>query len=301
MKTFNLLIYLLVVFLLACNNTNRTPQHLPKTQEVKRIWSEALKLAGEPEDFGQRSVFFNWIFQDSKKQFPFALSVSLLTLSIERSVQFGKAKNMFLLKKDIKYYKKRMQEMNQDMFAKTYFAYELSKIMSFGEAQNLELDDKMRAILNSVQPIFEPLELVHEANSNSSKLSSKQLDSSFDQFVRWEHEFLFQPQISKLHSELGKIFGLSLKNIPNQFLEKIFLDPVLNIRSTLSLGCFPNKKTRLRTKNFIDASQRVNQAKEFYEIIKSIGFDPGMHCYNDSYFVSYFEKEFFTETDSYLA
>ena len=123
MKYFVICIALLV--LSSCQNIKRNVDSIRPS--LNEILLEAESLAGSPKDFGQRSLFFHSLYLDSNTNFSFSLSVSHLTLAIERSLDFGRIKNLPVLKKQFSKYKSDMQNLNKDMFIKTYFAYHATK------------------------------------------------------------------------------------------------------------------------------------------------------------------------------
>ena len=269
------------------------------------IWEEAELLAGNPEDMGQRSLMFHKMYLDSEKKMPFALSVSHLTLAIERSIQFGNLAELKIpylkdsLKKDTKIWREALQKLNKKMFKLTYFAYIHAKyFVEFGHYPE-ESEDTLE-ITNLTEPIRDTLVQIHTKRKKNLEISESEKNDYFDHLVRWEHDFLFQPELEKIFLKLDKPMQLSLNHIPSVWMEKVILIPFFKMRSSLQLACFLNPNKKLATKDFMDQEQRIQQAKLFFKELDQINYDPALFCYNDPYYVSMFKKEFFEDTQNYL-
>jgi hypothetical protein len=292
-----ILLLLIVVVFDTCSFASQKPQLLDVVN------SEALSVMGEPENMAHRSSMFLWMFLDSKRQLPFSASVSHLTLAIERSISFGHFKETLPLfdstKGDMELWKSTLQVLNQEMFYRTYLAYRLAQeqVERNVKLSEKELNSKTFAKIQTIYPVM--LEL-HQSLKNGLNLSEQTQDRHFESLVRWEHEEFFQPRLKKVFDKLGFIMRNSLSFIPGEYLEGYIMKPLLGMRTTLSLSCFNDPNRKLRTRNFMDYEQRIDQAREFYGSLKQIAFDPSLQCYNDSYYLSHFDKALFRNPLGFL-
>ncbi len=268
------------------------------------LWHQSALLAGPPEAIGQRSLMFHKIYLDSHRQMPFALSVSHLTLAIERSIDFGTLDELSgiipyskSIKEDMRLWRQSLQKMNRDMFRRTWFAWMYSKHIYLFGAPPVSTP-KEQSLINSISPILNVMLDIHQKKKIGLPL--KLIKFYTQLLITWEHTSLFQPQLEQVFEHLHGIMKWNLKMTPGERLEKNLLEPLFNLRSTLNLQCFQDPNKKLRTSNFMDPSQRIQQALSFFQELSQLSYDPALFCYNDEYYLSHFPADFFEQTNIYL-
>ena len=102
------------------------------------------------------------------------------------------------------------------------------------------------------------------------------------EFIRWEHGDVIQPRLEISYKRIKKTLQYALRHIPSRFVEKVFFEPV-GLRTSMNLGCFHEPKY-IRTKNFMDATERMTRAEEFFVELQKVNFDPNDSCFNDEYY-----------------
>ena len=192
------------------------------------------------------------------------------------------------------------------MFQRLYFAYKLSKYMvtqkfTYDDIDTSNFDLNFEEFLIDVDPIIADLAIIHTANANESVLSTGTKNQIFENLVYWEHMAIIQPELELIFGSLHSVLKYTLQNVPGRNIEKYLLEPLFDLRTTYNLSCFKDQDTFLKTNNFLDANDRVDQAMLFYDQVKdSIKKMSIIECFKDPYYIHSFPESFYQNTETYL-
>lgn len=271
--------------------------------KAKQLWQDAIKRTGTHNNMKRRAKVLLELYSDSNKNFPFALSISHLTLAIESSShpdEFRKKLKKLRLEKmsqDLRFWGSALRKINQSIVSNLLFAYNWSYYLHDNRISPPSFENILKYAPSMKKQFSQTLEImpvmmeIHKANDLGIQLSQHVLDRHFQKLVRWEHIKIVQHKLEDAFSRLNKILRFSLKHVPGRTIEKLFLSSIFSYRSTLNLQCF-NEEVFLHTKNFMNFEDRIKQATKFYELLKDIDFDPELDCYNDPYYITGFEEEY---------
>lgn len=305
---FAKLLILLFVSTLGLSSSWAVESNSTIKSKLASIYDKSVLAAGSSSQMDKRALILLNIYLDSKKQFQFGYSISHLTLAIERSASSSrviKILSALSLEKYATEWKRwgdGLKLINQQMVLRVHFAYYLSKFLAQSqieveELDNIEFESNYKEILNETQELFEPFMEIHKSNLKDERISSDRLDEHFEKFVNWEHSIFIQPRIEQLVKPLPSVFKFMLKNVPGRAFE-LSLGSLVHQRTTLNLSCFKNN-IYLKTDNFLSDTDRKDQARDFYRLMKEIEFDPSYSCYNDSYYLSHFPARFMESVEEF--
>lgn len=279
-------------------------------KKVKELWNKSFILTKRPNDMFHRAKLFLYLNYSSDFNFPFAQSVSHLTLAIEKASYMNQSlEQRHLLgkgrvSKDLKFWGIELRKINKTMGQRLTFVYLLSEFITKYPIKMVDVFKATRydrtiirgiTDINNLVPI---LKEIHLAKKLKVSLDEKTKLNHFREFINWEHNKIIQPRLLEAFKKLGPFVRFFLKHTPNRSSEIFFLRP-FNLRSTFSLGCFP-KKAYLRTKNFMNPIHRIKQAEEFFYILRELEYDPNMQCFNDDYYLAKFPDAFYQGPLHYL-
>lgn len=272
------------------------------SQQIENIYQRSLMAAGRPEQMDKRALTLYHLYLDSDKEFTFALSVSHLTLAIDRSSnapRFTNILDLMQMKKTALGWTKwgdGLKQINQQMVQRLHFAYYVYKEIitrgySLDELMFSQKNNKAFAFLLDTQELYPLFEEI--AKKENDLMGKKQIAFHF---ARWEHERIIQPRIMDLYDEMPGLIQFMVRHVPDTGIE--FFLKALQIRTTLGLECL-SPFTPLRTKDFMDSQQRVNQAVNFHSLLAKNNFDPEHSCFNDPYYTINFPKRFHQDPESF--
>ncbi|MDD0852751.1 hypothetical protein HBN50_06570 [Halobacteriovorax sp. GB3] len=302
--------YLLILLITITSSFANQQQELT-IDLARQSLNEAKAISGDVDDMGQRALFLHSLYLDSKKNFPFALSISHLTLGIEtssyltdkakRTLLFFKMKEMM---KDFNMWGKELRSLNRFMVTHLYFAYTWAKKLhanklSVPSNNPFEKDDELFEVYRRTSYLYWAFEDMNWAIENGITLPEKTMDEHFELFVDWEHRLIIQNTLKETYTQLNSLLQMTLRNVPSRLVEKLFLTPLTGLRTTMNLECF-KEESYLRTPDFLDYNERIKQARSFYQKMKEIDFDPNNECYNDEYYLSKFPAHFIVRPEEYL-
>ncbi|MCB9063130.1 MAG: hypothetical protein H6622_16520 [Halobacteriovoraceae bacterium] len=283
-----------------------------QVMKIKDLYNESLVLSGEIDDMEQRALLFAKIFYDSQKQLSFAITIAHLTLGIDRASRPERAIKFFNrigfkdLTSDWLFWGKSLRRINQKMFQRFYFAYRLSELMtmngfSYDDIDATDFSLEFEEVLIDVDQILNDFITIHKSVSSGTILSDKIKHKIFENFVYWEHISIIQPELDKIYDKLHSVLKYTLQNVPSRNSEKYFLEPLFDLRTTYNLSCFKDSETYLRTDNFLDPDDRIEQAIFFFDQIKeSIDKMSIIECFKDSYYRHNIPQDFFGDTEKFL-
>ncbi len=289
------IIQIFIIFLISLSSFADTREDSIEFIKIaKSVYAKSVLAAGKSEEMAKRSMVLLKLYLDSGKQFKFAYAISHLTLAIERSATTPavvNSLNLVGLKKEGKAWKgwgEDLKELNRMMVARLHFAYFLTKKVKekgihLFPAEVLYKYPKIQSFYDDTKELFESLNEIHDVFLTNEEIQKTTLERHFETFVTWEHLHFFQPKIEKKFNKLPWMLKYLLKNIPGRIIE-VPMDFILKARTTLNLKCLGD--VYLKTENFMDASQRISQARQFYKLMEKIDFDPNYECYKDDYYVN---------------
>ncbi|MDC0254932.1 hypothetical protein OAK75_08535 [Bacteriovoracales bacterium] len=282
--------------------------------EIKQIYKEAAVFAGKRDDMAHRAKALLFLYYETKKTLSFALSISHLTLALDRSTWvgeamekkpvIGKAIKKMKYVKDYKVWGGLLRSINQTMVRRLFFSYRLAellrkkKISFLSVFQGMNQRSSLYKEVDSIAEIIPFMMDILEKVKTGKGLSKKEQWDQFEIFSYWEHRTINQPQMKKGFSRLPAPLKLLLKRPPRRFVEAIFLDP-FNVRATFNLKCFKRKRY-LRTENFMNPNKRIDQAREFFGLMMELNFNPNMSCFRDNYYLYQFPEKFYRGPKKYI-
>ncbi len=305
---------LILIFILllssSCVQPNNRGVASDDIQGMLELLREAKIVAGEDKDFGQRAMFLHELFLDSKKNIPFFLTVSHLTLALEKTLEITSVKGTSAyinFKNDAEFFEKLIKKMNQDLFVRLYFAYHLTKKFDIQKINKVLINANTKnnylglfLAIDSVRSILPGFSAIHSAN-RAGQIVSNTVKSRHTEFLtNWEHKVVFQPLINLIISKVKPEFSLYLKNIPMNPLKLGILENFFDISLAIGLQCFPKFGSRIQIQDFTDYRQRVTQSLKLSKILIGLAYDPSLSCYNDPRYKSHFQSSFFTDTLDYI-
>lgn len=308
MKYINSLAILLTLTLYASQSAALERQFNDLNTMAEFALFDSLDVAGTESQMSKRAAVLFYLYLDSDKNFPFAYSISHLTLAIERSATTPRVEKAFKLVFMDSYgeswsrWGNGLKQINQQMVQRLHFGYRLSKLMYQANLQVSDLNEnslspQARSYYQDIKKLMPLFYEIHSATQSGIELSESTKDRHFQEFVQWEHAYIIQPKIENLFKNLPSAFQYMLRNVPGRIVE-FPLNLAFKVRTTLNLQCF-NNNTYLKTEDFLDPEVRIAQAEAFYLQMKRINFDPSYSCFNDDYYITQFPFSFLSNPEQF--
>lgn len=294
-----------LAFALLFISPGKAQAHLSKNlvQEVRPFLDDAKRLAGDRDDMTNRALVLLHLYEKSQGNLPFALTISHLTLAIENSTYSPRLLRqlelvrMDELAQEWKEWGEELRSINRRMVELFTFSFLWTQYRA-ERGQDLPEENDLKELLNflevqdeSLLPLLKVMMEVHQANQADVTLSKLERRNHFEKLVEWEHLHVIQPRMLAKAKDLSLLWRISLSNVPGRYAEALLMKPIFNIKTTLSLKCFPEKK-HLRTKNFLSSKDRIDQAREFFLIFEKMSFDPQMQCFQDQNYKEQLGRDF---------
>ena len=303
-KLFQMLVFLLVLPTLVMAGKHDSHELI---EEARLHLDKAKILAGPRDEMTDRALILLHLYHQSKKNLPFALTISHLTLAIENSTyspRLIKQLEYFSMKslaQEWKEWGEELRSINRRMFELFTFSYLWTEYLA-KQGQDLPGPTELATLLthlkleNEGMPIILKVMMeVHKANQRNEVLSEEVKREHFERLVLWEHKYVIQSRMEAKAKDLNLLWKISLRNVPGRIAEALIMKPVFDISTTLSLQCFPVKR-HLRTKNFLSLNDRIEQAREFFLIFEELDFDPAMSCFEDPSYRNQLGRDFLQNT-----
>ncbi len=303
-KLFQMLVFLLVLPALVMAGDHDSHELI---EEARVHLDKAEILAGPRDDMTDRALILLHLYHQSKKNLPFALTISHLTLAIENSTyspRLIKQLEYFSMKslaREWKEWGEELRSINRRMVELFTFSYLWTEYLA-KQGQDIPGSTELATLLthlkleNEGMPIILKVMMeVHKANLRNEVLSEEIRRDHFERLVLWEHKFVIQNRMEEKAKDLNLLWKISLRNVPGRMTEALIMKPVFDVSTTLYLQCFPVKR-HLRTKNFLSLNDRIEQAREFFLIFEKLDFDPAMSCYKDPSYRDQLGRDFLQDS-----
>lgn len=277
---------------------------------VEPLYTRALETAGKPDEMERRAMLLLGLYFRSKKNMPFALAISHLTLGIDKSSRADEQLKQIpgvswhRIVDDYAYWGAALREINREMVTRLLFAWDLAayatreKLTGKQLLHGVRFDRRLVEAVQSVTPLLKPLQEVQRAVATGRRLPKKVTDRHFETFVAWEHGGIIQPRMVVAYRNVGPEMKMMVKNVPGRMTEALVLSH-FDMNTTFHLQCFKRERF-LHTKNFMDEKIRMKQARAFYRLLEEVRFDPKMRCFKDPYYRLRLPKKFFRSPARYV-
>jgi hypothetical protein len=277
---------------------------------VERLYNRAQEAAGRPDEMERRAMVLLGLYFESKRNLRFALAISHLTLGIDKSshadaiLRKMPGVRWHRIVDDYAYWGAALREINQEMVTRFVLAWDLARWATEKRVTDKELlhgvrfDGRLVEVVRSIMKLLPVMKEVQRAAAFDKRLTKRVTDRHFETLVDWEHSLIIQPRMVVAYGNVGPEMRVMVKNVPDRTTEKLLLER-FDMNTTFHLKCF-KKKAYLHTKNFMDVTVRIKQARAFYRLLESVGFDDAMGCYRDDYYRLRLPPKFFKAPERYV-
>ena len=253
---------------------------------VYSAWMKSFQSVGTIQSMKLRSDLFKRLYLENPS-FYFGLSTAHLTLGIDRFASMGESlKRKFpvftklRMVDELNIWGDELRAINHKMTQLVLFSkdiFEMSKVAGLKKIISASSGHQLL-----FQDLIEIIPVVKLWARVEQEKDPERLMDVAGKFIEWEHEQVIRPRLEQSLLLVTERFENILKRIPGAIFEKTILRP-FRVKTTINLECFLRPKY-IRTKNFLDTSERIIRAKEFLKELQKIDFDPSMSCFNDPYY-----------------